>query len=163
MAMADQITVMHAGKIMQIGPPMEIYDRPANLYVAGFVGSPPMNFISGEWSEGAFRAPNLTMPLNGALGQKIEQRGGCQVVIGVRPEDVHVSSSDRSEPGSARAEVFIVEPLGDETLIDLNLGDTKLRARAGPATMWGEGDVVSVRLDPNRLHVFDAVTEEALT
>jgi multiple sugar transport system ATP-binding protein len=164
MAMADQITVMHAGKIMQVGPPMEIYDHPANLYVAGFVGSPPMNFISGEWVDGIFQSPGMTMQLNGSIGQKIEQRArGRNVIVGVRPEDVHVGPVNQSASGAASAKVFIVEPLGDETLIDLKLGDSQLRARAAPTTPWREGDVVSLSLDSGRLHVFDAQTEEVLT
>jgi multiple sugar transport system ATP-binding protein len=164
MAMADQITVMYEGKIMQVGAPMEIYDHPANLYVAGFVGSPPMNFISGEWIDGIFQSPALTMPLDGSIGQKIEQRArGRNVIIGVRPEDVHVAPGDQSASGAAQAEVFFVEPLGDETLIDLKLADSQLRARAGPTTRWREGDVVSLSLDAERLHVFDAETEEVLT
>lgn len=164
MAMADQITVMNDGKIMQVGPPMDIYGHPANLFVAGFVGSPPMNLIAGEWVDGRFHAGNVTFPLNGSMGTAIErQASGRAVVLGVRPEDVTVGADGDESRDPIRAEVYTVEPLGDETLIDLKLGELLVRARVGPTAPWREGDVVTIRFNGEHLHVFDGRSEQALT
>jgi len=166
MAMADQITVMNGGKIMQVGRPMDIYHHPANLFVAGFVGSPPMNLMAGEWADGAFHCGEVTIPLNGSVGTTIRDRAdGRAVVIGVRPEDVSVRAHENDGPPGAepiRAEVYTVEPLGDETIVDLKLGDVLLRARGGPAAGWREGDVVTIRFNHENVHVFDGRTEQAL-
>ena len=163
MAMANQITVMNAGKIMQVGPPMEIYNHPADLFVAGFVGSPPMNLIPGELHDGAFRCADVTIPFNGSVGRVIgDGASGRKLIAGVRPEDVHVGPADGAGSGSIRAQVYTVEPLGDETLIDLQLGNTPIRARAAATAPWQQGDTLSVRLDVDKLHLFDAMTEQAL-
>jgi multiple sugar transport system ATP-binding protein len=161
MALADQITVMSQGKIMQVGRPMEIYEQPANLFVAGFLGSPPMNLLEGEWSDGVFRAPGVTIPLNGSAEIVNKAASGHEIILGMRPEDVHIAAAGDDE-GAVRGEVYTIEPLGDETLLDIKLGEALVRARVGPAEPWREGDVVSVTFDDSRVHIFDAETEEAL-
>jgi multiple sugar transport system ATP-binding protein len=163
MAMADSITVMNLGKIMQVGRPMEVYEKPANLFVAGFLGSPPMSFLHAERSNGTIRSANITLKLDEGKTKAIaEGATGSKVVVGVRPEDVHIVPTT-SDDSSARAEVYAVEPLGDETLIDLRLGDDQIRARLGPTSTFRPGDIVSITLDPNKLHVFDSQSEQALT
>jgi multiple sugar transport system ATP-binding protein len=162
MAMADLITVMNLGKIMQIGRPMEVYNHPANLFVAGFVGTPPMNFIQGECTNGTVRSTSITVPLtDGASKVVAEKCSGRKVIIGVRPEDVHLEPTT-AENGVARAEVYAVEPLGDETLVNLQLGEEQVRTRLGPLVPYRPGDIVSVTLDPKKLHIFDAQTEQAI-
>src|SRR6201999_2277414 len=105
MTMADKIVVMQGGHVEQIGAPLELYDRPENIFVAGFIGSPAMNFLKGQISDGAFAMGDLSLALPGA-GRAAE---GTQVVYGVRPEHW------RLDPEGVPATVRVVEPTGAET------------------------------------------------
>ncbi|MBV8097274.1 MAG: sn-glycerol-3-phosphate ABC transporter ATP-binding protein UgpC, partial [Acetobacteraceae bacterium] len=114
MTMADKIVVMNSGNVEQIGAPLELYDRPANLFVAGFIGSPAMNFLKGTIEGGAFRGEGITLPLPNGAGT-VE---GTPVIYGIRPEHFQLRGD------GLPARVHIVEPTGSETQVMAHLGDT---------------------------------------
>ncbi len=153
MTMADRIVVMNAGNVEQIGAPLELYDHPDNLFVAGFIGSPAMNFIKGRVAEGAFIAENgAHLPLPGQLpGQD-----GRPLIYGIRPE--HFLLSDDGAP----ARVHVVEPTGSETQVLGEYADTSIIGafRERIAARPGE----DVRLLPNAdlVHLFDPQTGQRL-
>jgi ABC-type sugar transport system ATPase subunit len=154
MTLADRIVVLKDGRLQQVGSPMDIYDRPANRFVAGFFGTPAMSFLPARIDGGEARGAGFTVPLPEVAA------AGTDVVLGVRPEAVALEE----RPGAARlaAQVELREVLGSEALLHLvgDAGRLTVRADAhGPAR---EGDALSVWLDPTRLHVFDAATERRL-
>ncbi len=181
MTMGDRIVVMNAGRIQQIGTPMELYDHPLNTFVAGFIGSPAMNFVTGvvEVRKGLrFRAlaPDfLDFALPARVAGLLERYEGRQVVLGVRPEAVDLEAAGRVEgdgatsgPGgaaAARARLDLVEPLGNETLLSLTAGAAApqhLVARIAPRPLPPAGSTVVLRLDTARLHFFDAESQAAI-
>jgi multiple sugar transport system ATP-binding protein len=151
MSMADRIAVLREGVIQQIDTPEKIYNEPANRFVATVVGSPPMNFIPAQasFSNGSLHvvhdAFEVTAP---AAGVAKEVAGSCWV--GVRPEDVHV---ERDGDG-LEASVYVTEPLGGETVVDLRIADRVVKALVSPTLKLEPDQRVSARLDPKRLHVF---------
>src|SRR3546814_8890665 len=141
MTMADKIVVMHDGKVEQIGEPLELYDHPANLFVAGFIGSPAMNFIEGRVSlNGRARfisEAGVELPLNGAPGA----RDGQTAIYGVRPE--HLMLSD----DGVEAEVIVVEPTGSETQGFTRIGHREVVAEFRARPDFRPGDKKSTRLN----------------
>lgn len=146
--MADRIVVMHDGVVEQIGPPLELYDRPDNLFVAGFIGSPAMNFVNGTVRRNGnlvFAADSgLTIPLNEAPAG-IE---GRKLVLGMRPEHF-----DLARDGIA-AEVVVVEPTGSETMLAVRAQGQDFTCVLRERVSEGPGETVYLR--PNRVHFFDA-------
>jgi multiple sugar transport system ATP-binding protein len=145
MTMSDRIAVMEGGELRQFAPPREVYDRPANLFVAGFIGTPPMNILHGAFSDGRFQHPAMTIPFRVAGSPP-------KVALGVRPEDVLLGQ------GTHRATVRVVEPTGHETIVMLDAGGSPLTARAPADSILRAGEVVPFDLRPGRLHLFDATT-----
>ena len=154
MTMADRIVVMHDGRIEQIGAPLTLYDHPANLFVAQFIGSPAMNVIEGVLRrEGSGQAhvaaDGARWPLNGHGGHD-----GQRVVYGVRPEHVALANGD----ASLRAEVIVVEPTGAETELLVQVGASKCTVVLHGRTDVRPGDVVSLAIDPRQVHLFDGAS-----
>jgi multiple sugar transport system ATP-binding protein len=144
MTMADKIVVMNAGKVEQIGTPLELYDNPANLFVAGFIGSPAMNFIPGKVDGGAIRAANgVSFTLNANSGAK----PGSDVIVGVRPE--HFAVSADGQP----AEVVVVEPTGADTQIFCKLAGVDITAVVRERHEFHPGE--NIRLAPQLTYLFD--------
>jgi multiple sugar transport system ATP-binding protein len=153
MTMADLIAVMQSGRLQQLATPAELYARPANLFVARFCGSPPMNVLDGDAADGAFRHAAGTLPLHGAPA-----RGA--VKLGIRPE--HLELVETGGAGALAGEVYVVEPLGNETLVTVRVDGELLNVRA-PATFDRQvGERVGVRPTAGHLHLFDASTGTAL-
>jgi multiple sugar transport system ATP-binding protein len=160
MTMADRIAVLSDGRLQQVGPPQAVYDRPHNLFVARFIGSPPMNTVPGT----VVRTDGGTSVRLG--GQSIEVEGlaaepltdGTEVIIGVRPEDLAVDAA-----GEVRAEVRAVEWLGHERLVvcDLAGHQVTIRQAAGDDPV-STGDVLPLTADPAKVHLFDPDTTERL-
>ena len=155
MTLGTRVAVLKEGILQQIAPPMELYQRPQNQFVAGFIGSPAMNFVRGRLREenarAAFAAPGLAVPVGeAAVG------AGADVVLGVRPQDIVV---ERPLDGGPRAVVSLVEPLGSEQIVHLSVdGGGNLVALVSSASAPRLDDVVSVRIPPRAIHLFDAVT-----
>ena len=167
MTMGDRIVVMKDGLVQQVGAPKEIYYQPANLFVAGFVGSPPMNFIPCQIrrEQGALRltAPDLDIPVPDSYVAALQAYPKPDVILGLRPEDLHCEPVPGSERFPAvQMVVEVVEPLGFETLLDLTTGHRNLTARVSPRVEPQEGDRIPVMLDTDHMHLFDPDSGERL-
>ena len=167
MTMGDRICVMKDGRIMQVAAPLELYNQPANLFVAGFIGSPPMNFFKGTiqrsgdritFVETNAKSAPLILGLEGALAVKAETHVGKAVVFGARPEDIHEASGGAGH----EVKVEIAEPMGAETYLHLDTGGTPFIARVAPSSIHNPGESLRVRFDLAKAHLFDAASEQAL-
>lgn len=154
--MADRIVVMRDGYVEQIGSPLELYDRPANLFVAGFIGSPGMNLIRGKISstgplefvaDGGARLP---------LPAGLDVARGAEIVYGIRPENIAIGE------GGIDAEVVVVEPTGAETLIVSRIGADDLVIALRERVSTRAGGHLSLLPDLGRLHLFDGATGQRL-
>jgi multiple sugar transport system ATP-binding protein len=173
MTMGDRICVMKDGDIVQVAEPLELYNRPRNLFVAGFIGSPPMNFfrgiLAGTGARLRFTEDNpgtapLTLELGGALSAAAAGHVGRTVILGVRPEAIRDAlSAAAPEAGTtAAAQVEVSEPMGSETLLYLTTGATSFVARVGPSDTFRVGQEVRVVFDLARAHLFDPTSGLAL-
>ncbi|MBN8920235.1 MAG: ATP-binding cassette domain-containing protein, partial [Rhizobiales bacterium] len=158
MTMADRIVVMNRGRIEQLGTPLEIYGRPATMFVAGFFGAPAMNFIDGtvEADGGArrFRSEVVTHALpNGVSGDL----AGRRVTLGVRAEHVTIAQGAAGSEGERRGTVRLTEPLGDASLVFFDCGlPAPLVAKVPPDVRFAPGDAVAFRFIPDHCHLFDS-------
>jgi multiple sugar transport system ATP-binding protein len=157
MAMADCIAVMNCGVLEQVGPPQEIYDRPRTMFVADFLGTPPMNFL--EFT-GAIHRGDRSVRVNGAaieIPEVREDEAEGTLALGVRPE--HVSLDDAS---SLRGRVFGVEYLGTTQIVTIETPHGRVKARSPSSAAARIGDIVGLNLDHARLSVFDVTSGRAL-
>jgi multiple sugar transport system ATP-binding protein len=161
MTMGDRIAIMSGGRLQQADTPEEIYERPANLFVAGFVGSPTMNLLPAEvTSNGGHPALGFlqtTATLEGELAAAVGGLASKNVMLGIRPEDLRLAS-DAPASYSTRLQgiVDVVEPMGSETYVVLTIAGQTLTARFPPRIRASSGDAVEVALTPAHMHVFDA-------
>ena len=157
MTMADKIVVMHDGLVEQIGTPLELYDQPANQFVAGFIGSPAMNFLTGKVKvngTAAFEGPNgVILPLASAPSRS----DGQAAVYGIRPE--HFTIAD----DGAEAEIVVVEPTGSETQVFAKLGGEEVVAVFRERHQFKPGDKIRLQPDRHLVHLFDQATGKRLT
>ncbi|SEO69615.1 multiple sugar transport system ATP-binding protein [Halogranum amylolyticum] len=174
MTMSDRIAVIDSGQLQQIDPPLTCYNEPANLFVAGFIGSPAMNFVDGTISENGFESENLSVEFDPArMGVSV----GDEVTLGIRPEDVYPVEDGRtlSHPTAEIDTISdVMEPMGDEIFIYLLLAEdveTSLEETASsnqllmsvdPDSDIEEDQDVDVVLDRSRVHLFDTNTGEAI-
>ena len=154
MTMSDRIAILSQGVLQQCGTPDEVYHRPANVFVAGFIGTPSMNLIAGELvpdggGGASFACEALREPLPAG---HVEAPAGGAATLGVRPEDVVLGAPGDGHP----ARVRVVEPTGHETIVFLRLGEEDIVARVGPDHRLRPGDAVGIRLRADKLHLFDA-------
>lgn len=162
MTMADKLIVMRSGHIQQAGSPEDLYLRPRNMFVAGFIGSPSMNFINCRFvaGRGVLAGPTFEYRLPGRLQNRLEGRQAAEVVLGARPEDMSVSTESLED--SIPGKVYMLEPLGRENLLTIQVGDAMLKALASP-DIWVKLDQpVWLGLNDNRVHLFDRNSEESL-
>jgi multiple sugar transport system ATP-binding protein len=162
MAMSGRIAVFSAGRVLQVGSPAEIYARPSSVPVARFVGTLPMNFfpveLRGEDGALGLEGPHFRLPLPDRLRPAVERhRAPAGYLLGVRPKDFEILP-DRPE-GSIPAEVFLVEPTGDYTVVDVRVGDAVYKVRSAHELPLQPGEVVGLRPSAAALHLFDAETE----
>lgn len=149
MTMADRIVVMNGGYIEQIGSPLELYDRPGNLFVAGFIGSPSMNFIEGTLEDAGFVAKDGTVI---ALGGRKAVGNGKPVKLGVRPEHLHLVQD------GMKAEIATVEPTGSETLVALKFAGQDIVGAFRERIDARPGEHIFIQPDVTKLHLFDSAT-----
>jgi multiple sugar transport system ATP-binding protein len=163
MTLATRVAVLEAGRLQQVGTPQDVYDRPANTFVAQFIGSPPMNVLSAEVVDEdgtrCLRLPSGALGLTAADAAAAEGVRYATVVVGVRPEELRVA-----EAGLA-AKVRVVESLGHERhlLCELDGGSEVVVRAPASAASPGEGTAVHLAAEPSRLHLFDADTGRRLT
>jgi sn-glycerol 3-phosphate transport system ATP-binding protein len=157
MTLGHRIAVMAGGRIQQLGDPQDVYDRPANLFVAGFIGSPPMNLLPAAVRGGTLTAGTASMPLPVPDGE---------VVLGVRPEGLTLAGGGGERPGLGLV-VEVVEPLGSEVMVHGALAGgsgepVAITARLEPGARPAPGEVLRLAFDPAAAHVFDAATGDAV-
>jgi multiple sugar transport system ATP-binding protein len=165
MTLGDKVAVMKDGIVQQFGTPKEIYNNPANLFVASFIGSPPMNFIPLRLTRQAdgWRAllesgqDRCELPLSLADGQSLE---GREVILGIRPEQISVGTE--ADLPSLRAEVQVIEPTGPDTMIFVSLNQTKVCCRLAPDAAPNPGESLMLQFEPEKVLLFDAQTGERL-
>ncbi len=149
MTMADKIVVMNGGHVEQMGAPLELYDRPNNLFVAGFIGSPAMNFIKGKVEGGAFHAGGITLPLPPNRGSASD---GQAVIYGIRPEHL------RLDGGGVAATVHVTEPTGSETQVIMDLAGTQVVGAFRERIAEKPGQHLYIAPEPALVHLFDEQT-----
>ncbi|MBA1142682.1 ABC transporter ATP-binding protein [Mesorhizobium neociceri] len=166
MSLADRIVIMHEGVLQQVGSPDEVYSRPANLFVAQFVGSPVMNVADASVAE---TASSASVTVGGAaagfefpraLLSKLNGHASGQLALGIRPEGVLVRHE--AAEGFLPVETQIVEPLGSFDIVDLKVGTKMLRARTKSGFVGGPGEKVFARIDPTQAHFFDTASGKSL-
>ncbi|MBX6742638.1 MAG: sn-glycerol-3-phosphate ABC transporter ATP-binding protein UgpC [Acetobacteraceae bacterium] len=167
MTLGDRVMVMRDGRVQQVGEPLELYNRPANRFVAGFLGSPAMNFttvrIMAE-NGGELWAVNQGMRIQvpAALTDRVGRYAGRELTLGIRPEDLRIARDGDAEGLTFEAVVEVVEQLGSEILLDVKTGADMMVAAVEP-TVWAKlRDRLRLAVNPERLHFFDAQTEEAV-
>ena len=170
--LSDRIVVMKDGEIQQIGTPESIYDSPANTFVAGFVGSPPINLLKGvleqkESPGGDCRVVGDGYACNVAqsMVERIEDPLGREVFLGVRAEDIGIESETNPGHGNtpvARASVVVREPMGSDLYLTVDVGGSNVKIRTRPDNRMDRGDVLNVFFDPGKIHLFDGGNGNAL-
>jgi len=159
MTLGHRVAVMNKGKLQQFDTPLEIYHRPANRFVAEFVGSPGMNFLDGfiDISQGSFRSQNVSLALNASQRETFNNfDSDKRVTLGIRPEDIQVSLSQRDN--WHQASVYVTELMGSETFVIVQLRDAKLTARAGGDFRAEPDRPLWIEFDTTKAHFFDAET-----
>jgi multiple sugar transport system ATP-binding protein len=166
MTMGDRIAVMKLGVLQQAGTPEELYTRPRNVFVAGFIGSPSMNLVPVEpdSSNGAavLRNGDFVVRVPERLAAAAAAQGSSRVIAGLRPEHFTVANGDAEQAVAVEAVVEVVEYLGDEQLAHLRAGDVQLVARLPIEDRLAPDEAVTLALPPDKLYLFDAETESAL-
>ncbi|NJK78732.1 MAG: ABC transporter ATP-binding protein [Chloroflexaceae bacterium] len=170
MTMGDRIAIMRDGILQQLDTPQNLYDKPSNMFVAGFIGSPAMNFFNGRIERsnghlvvdvpGAFAVP---IPTN--RSRNLDNYIGKEVAFGVRPEDIHDANyvpRGVSEDARVDVEIDVTEPLGSEVYAYVHKGGKEFIGRFDPRTNARTGDTLPIVLDMDKMHIFDRDTEQAL-
>jgi multiple sugar transport system ATP-binding protein len=166
MTLGDRVVVMRGGVVQQVGEPLELYNKPVNRFVAGFIGSPAMNFSSVHVANGTggLRAGNtgLTIDVPAEISSRLAPYAGRDVIMGVRPEDLEVANGGDPPGLCFEALVEVVERLGAESLLDLQVGEQTMVASVEPSIRAKRGDKLRFALRPERLHFFDTNSEAAI-
>jgi len=167
-AMGDKVVVMNMGRIRQVGSPQHIYRQPKDLFVAGFIGTPPMNFVDcrleRDASRSVLRNEHFSLAIQPALATQMESfPDGKELILGIRPE--HIRIKPQLEEGATPAEVYVLEPQSQELIVDLKLGDLDIKAREDKQELGFRpqvGQQVWIELLQEHLHLFDKETEQCL-
>jgi multiple sugar transport system ATP-binding protein len=166
MTLGDKVAVMKDGLIQQFGTPQQIYNDPANLFVASFIGSPPMNFIPLrlQRQDGRLHALLDSGQARCELPLGVSDAGleGREVILGIRPEQISLAPAQANGLPSIRAEVQITEPTGPDLLVFITLNQTKVCCRLAPDVPTRVGDTLTLQFDPARVLLFDAASGERL-
>ena len=170
MTMATRIVVMKDGLIQQVDTPQNLYDSPVNLFVAGFIGTPQMNFINSTLEKRAdglyivFGANSVKLPADKANAEELREYIGKEVVIGIRPECIHDDDASLRAMSDAIVEcdVEVTELMGAEIYLYLVTDETNIIARVSPRSKTRAGDIINVAFDMSRVHIFDKDTERCI-
>ena len=165
MTMGDRIAVMNKGEIQQVGSPLEVYERPANLFVASFIGTPPMNFVPATLTDGGttVTASGFKLPVPETFRAAATGHDGQKVVFGVRPENIREASREASG-GTVPIDVMVefVEPLGHEVIVHGRVGDDLLVAKVDPHRAPQMGSQIALVIEVEAGHLFNAASEQRL-
>jgi multiple sugar transport system ATP-binding protein len=166
MTLGDRVVVMKDGWIQQVGEPLELYSRPANKFVAGFIGSPAMNFMDVTIADGtgALRAEaqGVRLSIPPEMVDRLKPYSGQRVTLGLRPEDLHLATGTDPAGTVFDAVVDVVEPLGSEILLDVKAGTNPIVARVDPTVRVKVHEGIRLAVEPERLRFFDSKTEAAI-
>src|SRR5437867_9184015 len=173
MTMADRVALLSKGVLQQYDAPQTLYNRPTNQFAAGFVGSPPINLVDCNLRDGnILDAGSFQIPVPERFVPSLKQESTQQFVLGIRPQDLRVNTTPPSEADgvilyrfpspSVPAEIYTTEPLGDSTILDLKIGETLLKALVGATFEGDTGSKVLVQFTPDRLHLFDRSSGDAI-
>ena len=165
MTMGQRVAVFKDGDLIQVGTPMELYDRPATVFVAGFIGTPPMNFIAASITDGGatLTASAFKLPVPPTLRPVTDAAPGRRLAVGVRPENIlDANRKGRGETAAVEAEVEIAEPLGSEIIVHSRAGNDMLVAKLDPHRHPAPGETISLVIELEALHLFDAETQQRL-
>lgn len=167
MTMADRIVIMKDGFVQQIGTPQEVYNTPNNVFVAGFIGSPAMNFFTVTLKNGVItNGKGLSLQLPEAKKKLLEEKGyeGKELIFGIRPEDIKGSqiAIDTYPSSSVKAEVVVSELLGAETMLYTRVDDTEFVSKVDARDFHSPGETVELAFDLNKSHFFDKETEQVI-
>jgi multiple sugar transport system ATP-binding protein len=166
MTLGDRVVVMKDGLVQQVGEPLELYNQPANKFVAGFIGSPAMNFATVTMTDGNGRVTaknagfEIEVPANEA--DRLRPHVGRQLTMGIRPENLHVASDADPAGLTFNSKIEVVEQLGSEILLDVRVGEGTMVAAVDPTTRAKVQDTLRLAINPERLHFFDAKTETVI-
>jgi multiple sugar transport system ATP-binding protein len=166
MTLGDRVVVMKDGLVQQVGDPMELYNEPANRFVAGFIGSPAMNFagvrIAGQngglWAE----SEGIRIKVPAPMAERMGPYTGKEVTFGIRPEDLHIADPSEAGDLSLDAAVEVVERLGSEILLDVAVGQATMVASVEPTVTAKVHEKIRLAVNPARMHFFDNETEAAI-
>jgi multiple sugar transport system ATP-binding protein len=166
MTLGDRVVVMKDGWIQQVGEPLELYGQPSNRFVAGFIGSPAMNFIEttaiGSDGNVYVEAPGLRVKVPADLTPRLAGYKGQPVTLGIRPEDLQLATGSEPADLTCEAVVEVMEPLGSEILLDARVGNTTVVARVDPTVRVKVHEPIRLVFVPERMHLFDPKTEVAI-
>ncbi len=166
MTLGDRVVVMHDGRVQQVGDPLELYNQPANRFVAGFIGSPAMNFAAvqvvaedgGLWAT----AEGIRLKIPAPMANRFQRYAGSAVTFGIRPEDLRIASDADPLDMTIEASVEVVERLGSEILLDCAVGSGMMVASVEPTAGARVHDRLRLAVNPHRLHFFDLESEAAI-
>ncbi|MEG1513409.1 MAG: ABC transporter ATP-binding protein [Clostridia bacterium] len=164
MSLADRIAIMDQGKLQQMGTPLEVYDDPKNVFVAGFIGEPPMNLLGSviQKTPGGyvFTFPGSELKVSVPTRYASVLRDGMSVTLGVRPVDVVID--ERTDAPGAQTSVAVYENLGDERRVGVRVGDSYLNLTTTDNIYYERGDLIKLTLNADRTHLFDVETGERI-
>ena len=161
MTMGSRIAVMSEGLLMQVGTPQQLYDHPANKFVAGFIGSPAMNFVDVEVTDGQLKGPgDWTIPVPPRAQEAVPN--GRKIVAGFRPEHLEIGEAD-GPTGTFRARADVVEYLGNEELLHVSAADQDIVAIVDSDNRVRPGDIVDLKIPLEKVHLFDPESGETIT
>jgi multiple sugar transport system ATP-binding protein len=166
MMMAQRIAVMREGRLQQIGPPLDVYNAPANRFVAEFIGSPPMNFRTGTLAKTGddlgVRFSEFIVPLPPDRLPTLQRWAGRDVTLGIRPEHITTVRPTGQELPSLRAEVVLAQSVGAETFLDLRCGDWEFTVRSDSRHTYRSQELIDIYVSPSQCHLFDPASGKAL-
>ena len=167
MTLGDRVVVMKDGVVQQIGEPLELYNAPANRFVAGFLGSPAMNFatvtlVAGTDGSLSAHDEGIRIKLPGHVAARLRRHAGEKVTLGIRPEDLRVTSGSEAPDLAVDAAVEVIEKLGSEILLDVKVGPNTMTAAVEPTVQAKVRDKLRLALNPDRLYFFDGTSQAAI-
>ena len=170
MTMGDRIVVMKDGMIQQVDTPQNLYDYPCNIFVAGFIGSPQMNFLDGTLKKNGdqftvdLAGTDIPLPKEKTADGKLDAYVGKTLKVGIRPEDIKDDEEflDKHPNSHIGAEVEVSELMGAEIYLYLTYQGQNLMARVAPTSKSRRGDKITVAMDTHKIHLFDPETEKTL-
>jgi multiple sugar transport system ATP-binding protein len=165
MTMGDKVAILEKGVLQQTGAPDDIYSRPSNMFVAGFIGSPPTNFFDCSLLGGepcTLDSGEFMYPLPVDVAEAVKKCASETCIMGVRPQDIIVYRNAKEKKGLIKALLDVVEPLGDTIILDFKIGDYLVKAVVNPDFKAEIGDELWLKIPPNKVHIFDKKTGNTL-